>query len=532
MTGYQDDTSTAQIKGILNLQKFNNSIQYQSNVFRGNTISHFAVAFSLYSNLQLFTTGQQSLLQAFETVLAYIPDEAPRLTKTTVESHPTWFAKALEFSTANSLPCSARLFAMSAAVYDKLSNDNEDNEYYNFKPNVLIELNQVVEAENRGIAVSVAAMTDTYLFRRAQHMSIDSSQFASVLKSTAWCLRPSFDSTFDALEEMLLIFQDNGKQLSPTEISEMITEVDFTRLSPSALDRAARNELIPQRVTMMAAVKVCSQLHFQLAEKTQQLQETVTSLNATRLMTQQRLEKLEAEKKQLERKQRLTELNLEGERKVVRRLKQEQQQILWENTQKNKALAEERKKVGVVEQEKKQVLLDLKEIKEGWMQRINGSWRKKDWNAQQRGHNTMEVIATVAPRLDHRGRTLWPARAKRTGYDGSQDKTLNISIKRSQDTDRDPYGQRVASYGYCGPPQCTSTISSATTEMIHFVRLSLTSVEHLSSSFREFPFLLIDTKNDELWTPRGDGCHSFDCNEFSIWEKLPPVDTSYADLPR
>ena len=450
--------------------------------------------------------------------MAYIPDEAPRLTKTTVESHPTWFAKALEFSTANSLLCSIRLFAMSAAVYDKLGNDNEDNEYYNFKPNVLIELNQVLEAENRGIAGSVAAMTDTYLFRRAQRMSIDASQFASVLKSTAWCLRSSFDSTFDALEEMLLKFQYNGKQLPCTEISEMIAEVDFTKLSPSALDRAARNELIPQRVTMMAAVEVCSQLHFHLAEKTQQLQETVTSLNDTRVMTQQRIEKLEAEKKRVERRQRVTEFDLETERTVVIRLQKEQQQILLESTQKKEALEEERNKLGVLQQEKKQALLDLKEIKEGWIQRINGSWRKKDGNAQQRGPNTMEVIATVGQRPEQRRRTQWHCGPKRTEYDESQDKTLNISIKRSQDTDMDPYGRRVPIHGYFGrpPPQ---SISSATTEMIHFVRLSPTSAD-FPPSFREFPFLLIDTKNDELWTPRGDGRGSFDCNGFIIWQRV------------
>ena len=35
---------------------------------------------------------------------------------------------------------------------------------------------------------------------------------------------------------------------------------------------------------MMAIVKVCLQLHFQLAGKTQHLQETVTSLNDTKIL--------------------------------------------------------------------------------------------------------------------------------------------------------------------------------------------------------------------------------------------------------
>jgi hypothetical protein len=236
-------------------------------------------------NLQFFTAGEQNLLDSFETVLAYIPDDAPSRIKTTIKSHSTWFARALDFSASNSLACSSRLFSMTAAVYGSL--DIEDGEYYHFKPNVLTNLNLVVETENPGISSTVVTMTNRYLFKQAQRMSISASQFASVLNSTAWCLRPSYEQSFVAFEEMLK-FQDKVDKMAPTDIAEMISEIDFSKLSPSTLDRESKNELIPQNVTMAAAVKVCLHLQFQLAEKSQE--------NA---MSHHRIEELQEELQQV-----------------------------------------------------------------------------------------------------------------------------------------------------------------------------------------------------------------------------------------
>ena len=204
-----------------------------------------------------------TLLEAFETIMSYVPDEASTLSPRAAS--PTWFAKALEFSTTHSLACASRLFSMCASIYDKLANaDDENTVVYKFKPNTIVELNNVTKTNHSNLADYVEKMSDRYLLVQAQHQSLTPSDFVQVLQSTDWFNRESTDAPFAALNEMLEIPQDVMK-INEDEIAHMAANIDFTKLSQDMLERAAKDTRIPRQVVVMAAVSVCSTLRSQLA---------------------------------------------------------------------------------------------------------------------------------------------------------------------------------------------------------------------------------------------------------------------------
>ena len=212
--------------------------------------------------------------------MSYVPDEATTLSLRAAS--PTWFAKALEFSTTHSLACASSLFSMCASIYDKLSNDDDENTVvYKLKPNTIVELNKVTRTNHSNLANSVEEMTDRYLLFQAQHRSLTPSDFVQVLQSTTWFSRESTDASFAALNEMLEIPQDVMK-INEDEIAHMIANIDFTKLSQDMLERAAADTRIPRQVVVKAYVNVCSTLYFQLAaekKRTERFKSVSDNLN-------------------------------------------------------------------------------------------------------------------------------------------------------------------------------------------------------------------------------------------------------------
>jgi hypothetical protein len=85
------------------------------------------------------------------------------------------------------------------------------------------------------------------------------------LLTTEHCLSPS-----DFLSLYRSSFQFNGMT---TATSAMIQEIDFTKLSQQALERASDNSCIPQHVVLKATLSICNDLRKQLKDCKEQLQE-------------------------------------------------------------------------------------------------------------------------------------------------------------------------------------------------------------------------------------------------------------------
>ena len=201
-----------------------------------------------------------TLLEAFETIMSYVPDEASTLCSKAVA--PFWFPRALEFATTHSQTSASRIFSMCANIYQQLADINDDGTIlYKLKPNIIIELNRVTQANHSNFADCVEKVADRYLLVQIRHRSLTPSDFVQVLQSTDWCSR---EAPFAALIEMLEIPQ-NGMQINEDEIADMVANIDFTKLSQNELERAAANSKIPRQVIMMAAVSVCSTLHSDIA---------------------------------------------------------------------------------------------------------------------------------------------------------------------------------------------------------------------------------------------------------------------------
>ncbi|XP_062501738.1 uncharacterized protein LOC134178847 [Corticium candelabrum] len=238
------------------------SCYYEGSQMEGNS------PYSLDTN-RPSAASPTTLLEAFETIMSYVPDEATTLCSRAVV--PTWFARSLEFATKHSLASASRIFSMCASIYQKLAESNdEDTVVYKLKPNIIIELNRVTQANHGHFADCVKKLTDRYLLVQVRHRSLTPSDFVQVLQSTDWCSRESFDAPFVALNEMLEIPED-VMQIDKDEIANMVANIDFTKLSQDELERAAANSKIPREVIMMAAVNVCSTLRSEIAITSQAL---------------------------------------------------------------------------------------------------------------------------------------------------------------------------------------------------------------------------------------------------------------------
>ena len=247
-----------------------------STVCAGSIISYYhnggqTVNNSLYSYYSCLPSAAspKTLLKAFKAIMSYVPDEASALCPYAVA--PIWFVNALEFVTTHALSYAGRLYSLCASIYNELADiEDEDAVVYRLKPNAIVKLNKVTQANHSHLADCVQKLTDCYLFVQARRRSLTPSNFVRVVQSTDWCSRESFDAPFEALSEMLEIPQD-VMQITRDEIANMVAKVDFTKLSQHMLERAAANSKIPREVIMMAAVNVCSTLRCQIATTSQAL---------------------------------------------------------------------------------------------------------------------------------------------------------------------------------------------------------------------------------------------------------------------
>ena len=110
-----------------------------------------------------------------------------------------------------------------------------------------------------------AVLTDQFLNFLVSQGSLDGAQFLLLLTSTESSNnisipRYSFDSTFGALEKAAARKKGETNRFLDQDISNIVQKIDFTRVSQDVLERASKNERIPQRVILDAALAVCSAL--------------------------------------------------------------------------------------------------------------------------------------------------------------------------------------------------------------------------------------------------------------------------------
>jgi hypothetical protein len=107
-------------------------------------------------------------------------------------------------------------------------------------------------------------LTDQLLSLQSSEYCLSPSEFLSLYSSSSSIPRTSYDAVFQALEKLIERYGMTSAS------STMIQEIDFTKLSLEALERASGNVCIPQQVVMKATLSICKDQRKQL-EKSQQL---------------------------------------------------------------------------------------------------------------------------------------------------------------------------------------------------------------------------------------------------------------------
>lgn len=195
------------------------------------------------------------LLEVFETILGYLPDDAPLLDVINVG----WFVSIFHFAYRHCLQSANRLTATCASVYNHLVLQD----ILMLNPSSLSALNNFVRVKYDNWSEKVAELTDDYLKLQASKQSITASDVASLLETTAWCNRTSYERAFEALESLI----GGSDVLLQEEIIKISNQIDLTLLSQDALERAAQNPCIPHEVTMKAAVSVSHRLRQELRKQ-------------------------------------------------------------------------------------------------------------------------------------------------------------------------------------------------------------------------------------------------------------------------
>ena len=144
---------------------------------------------------------------------------------------------------------------------------------------VMANLNESVHTKGYKDSNKVIELSDYYLNYHAERGTISTAQFTEVLQSTLWTCRSSFDSSFEALEKLLQSNESTNELILLENCMTIIELIDFTKLNQDALARASQNSHIPSRVTMEAAVKVCSVLSNTLSESQATLSTTRDELS-------------------------------------------------------------------------------------------------------------------------------------------------------------------------------------------------------------------------------------------------------------
>jgi hypothetical protein len=107
-------------------------------------------------------------------------------------------------------------------------------------------------------------LTDQLLSLQSSEYCLSPSEFLSLYSSSSSIPRTSYDAVFQALEKLIERYGMTSAS------STMIQEIDFTKLSLEALERASGNVCIPQQVVMKATLSICNDQRKQL-ETSQQL---------------------------------------------------------------------------------------------------------------------------------------------------------------------------------------------------------------------------------------------------------------------
>ena len=96
--------------------------------------------------------------------------------------------------------------------------------------------------------------------------SLSGPDFVLLLKAQEGSPTSSLDLAFKVFEKILQV-ADGACRLTEGEIVDIMEHLDFTRISQEGLERAAKNDCIPHKATLAAAVSVCSQLRRELQTK-------------------------------------------------------------------------------------------------------------------------------------------------------------------------------------------------------------------------------------------------------------------------
>ena len=219
--------------------------------------------YARFSRCHFLADTEESLLKNyFEAFVSYLPDDALTLEIPTVTA--SWLSSALQFSSAFVPQSEQRLTALCAKSYNQLTR----KDVIEFTSRVMANLNNCVHTNGYKdfSMLKVTELSDYYLNYHAERGTISAAQFTETLQSTLWSSRSSFDSPFEALEKLLQSDESQGGLILQTTVTEIIELIDFTKLSQDALERASTNSRIPSRVTMEAALSVCSRLRNELHE--------------------------------------------------------------------------------------------------------------------------------------------------------------------------------------------------------------------------------------------------------------------------
>ena len=241
----------------------------------GSALSSTATALDVcLSRRHLLTDSEECLLKIyFDTFLSYIPDDALKLDIPSVTA--SWLSSVLQFSSAYVPQGEERLTALCANSYTQLTM----NDVIDFMSRVMANLNESVHTKRYKDSNKVIELSDYYLNYHAERGTISAAQFTEVLQSTLWKCRSSFDSPFEALEKLLQSNESKNELILLENVMTIIELIDFTKLSQDALERASQNSHIPSRVTMEAAVKVCSVLRNTLSESQANLSTTLDKVS-------------------------------------------------------------------------------------------------------------------------------------------------------------------------------------------------------------------------------------------------------------
>lgn len=139
-------------------------------------------------------------------------------------------------------------------------------------------------------------LTDQLLNLQSPEYCLSPSDFLSLYNASSSIPRTSYDAVFQALEKLIKTYGDTMASRT------MIQEIDFSKLSLEALERASDNICISQPVVMKATLSICNDQRKQL-ETSQQLNNSL----------QQQLKELEACHTTLQQQSDVSKKNLEDQ---------------------------------------------------------------------------------------------------------------------------------------------------------------------------------------------------------------------------